>query len=293
MDRGSNEKRNFKASINYAWRQLWGNKLSLLGLLIMISFFLIALLAPFIATHNPTEPNIRQSLLPPSKLHLMGTDALGMDIFSRVVWATRLDLYIAFTSVVGTFLVGTFIGSISGYFGGLLDEMIMRFIDSQQAFPAIVLGIAIAAILGPETNNVIIILVIVNYPLFVRIVRAQIISLRQSEFVEAAKSLGCSSLRIIFYHLLPNCIGPLLVLSSLNLGWSVLMAASLSFIGMGAQMPTPEWGLMIGRGARFMVTGQWWIAFFPGLAIFFFVLGANLLGDALQDILDPKKRFKK
>jgi peptide/nickel transport system permease protein len=266
------------------------NPLSLAGGLIMAGFVLLALVGPLLTSYDPVKPDILSISLPPSWQHLMGTNALGMDIFSRCLHAVRIDLLIALFAVGGAALLGTIYGVCSAYYGRWIDEVMMRFLDSVQAFPSIVLGIAIAAVLGPSTRNVVIVLIIVNSPTYARLVRSLALSIKKAQYIDAARTVGDGDLRIIFKHLLPNCLAPIYVSGSLNIGWCVLMAASLSFIGLGVQSPTPEWGLMITEGARYMLMGKWWMAFFPGFLIFLFILSASLLGDGLQDIFDPKRR---
>ncbi len=266
------------------------NPLSLAGLIFIVALVAVALAAPWIAPYDPERPDIGAEFVAPSASHWMGTNDVGMDIFSRVVWAARVDLWIATAGVALAILFGVVIGALGGYAGGIVDEIVMRLMDSQESFPAIILGIAIAAVLGSESRNVIIVLAVVNYPMYARLIRAQMLTLKKTQFAEAARCNGASNLRIIFRHLLPNCLGPVYVQGSLNMGWAVLLAASLSFIGLGTQMPIPEWGLEISRGARYVFTGEWWIALFPGLAIFLTVLAFSLMGDGLQDILDPKRR---
>lgn len=266
------------------------NPLSLAGLVFVLLVVILALAAPWIAPYDPKSLDITSEFQPPSAQHWFGTNDIGMDVFSRVVWAARVDLVIATVGVALAILVGTVIGAFSGFIGGWFDDVAMRLMDSQESFPSIILGIAMAAVLGPETRNVIIVLAVVNYPMYARLIRAQMLSLRKAQFAEAARCTGASNLRIIFKHLLPNCLGPVYVQGSLNMGWAILLAASLSFIGLGTQMPQAEWGLEISRGARYVVTGEWWIAFFPGVAIFLTVLGFSLMGDGLQDVLDPKRR---
>ncbi len=266
------------------------NPLSLAGVVIMAGFVLLAFLGPLLTRHDPVQPDILSISLPPSWQHPMGTNALGMDIFSRCLHAAQIDLLIALFAVGGAIILGTLYGVFSAYYGRWIDEVMMRFLDSVQAFPSIVLGIAIAAVLGPSTRNVVIVLIIVNSPTYARLVRSLALSLKKAQYIDAARTVGDGDLRIIFRHLLPNCLMPIYVSGSLNIGWCVLMAASLSFIGLGVQSPTPEWGLMINEGARYMLMGKWWMAVFPGFFIFLFILSASLLGDGLQDIFDPKRR---
>lgn len=266
------------------------NPLSLAGLVIFVLIVLLALIGPYLTPYDPVRPDLRLASRPPSAEHWMGTNQYGMDIFTRIVYGARVDLMIALVAVFGSVFAGTVIGLVSGYYGRLLDEITMRILDSVQAFPAIILAIAIAAVLGRGTWNVILILVIVNFPLYARLVRSQVLLQKRSQFVDAARTVGNNDLVIMFKHILPNCVGPVYVQGSLNIGWSVLMAASLGFIGLGVQPPNPEWGLMVNEGSRQMIFGNWWMAFFPGLFIFLFVLSANLMGDALHDLSDPRRR---
>jgi len=266
------------------------NRLSVIGGGCLIFIILMGLIGPFFTPYNPTKPDMASASLSPSLTHWMGTDALGMDVFSRIVHAARIDTFIAFTAVVIAALLGVIYGVVSAYYGRFIDEIMMRVLDSLQAFPTILLGLAIAAALGSGIRNVVIVLIVVNFPMYARLVRSQVLYLKQAPFVDAARAVGNSSMRIMFRHLLPNSLGPVYVQSSLNVGWSVLMAASLSFLGLGVQPPDPEWGLMISQGARQMFFGEWWSGFFPGLFIFIFVLSANLLGDGLQDVFDPRRR---
>jgi len=276
--------------LHYAYYLMKRNPLSLFGAGFMALFVLTALIGPMLTVYDPVKPDIRAISLAPSPQHWMGTDALGMDIFTRIIHAARIDLVITIFGVGGAVLIGTIYGIISAFYGRWVDEVMMRLLDSIQAFPTIVLGIAIAAVLGPSTRNVAIVLIAVNAPIYARLVRSLALSLKTTQYIDAARTVGNTNMRIIFKHILPNCLGPVYVTGSINIGWTVLMAASLSFIGLGVQSPTPEWGLMIKEGARYMIMGEWWMAFFPGLFIFIFVLSANFLGDGLQDVFDPKRR---
>lgn len=277
-------------ALRYTLYLLRRNPLSLAGMLIFLLIVVLAIVGPMITPHDPVKPDLSLASLPPSAEHWMGTNRFGMDIFSRLAHGARIDLMIALVAVVGSVAAGTIIGLVSGYYGGWPDEVIMRFLDSLQAFPTIILAITIAAVLGRSTGNVILILIIVNFPLYARLVRSQVLYQKQAQYVDAARTVGNNDLIIMFKHIMPNCIGPVYVQGSLNIGWSVLMAASLGFIGLGVQPPNPEWGLMVNEGSRQMIFGAWWMAFFPGLFIFLFVLSANLMGDGLHDLTDPRRR---
>jgi len=264
--------------------------LTILGLIIITTLILVAIFAPYIAPYDPERTNILERLQPPSPKHLFGTDDLGRDIFSRVVWGARISLEIGFTVVFLATAIGTVLGLIAGYYRGKIDEILMRITDMFFAIPSLILAMALSAAL--QTRNIWTVMLAVTFvwwPSYVRIVRATVLSLANSQFVEAAKSVGASSFRIMFRHILPNSLAPLLVQMTLDLGAVILVAAGLSFIGFGAGPNTPEWGRMVAEGRNFMTTA-WWMITFPGLAIFITVLGFNLLGDGLRDILDPRLR---
>jgi peptide/nickel transport system permease protein len=266
------------------------NPLSIVGAIFMILLLLLGIIGPLFTPYDPTLPDVMSRSFPPSLSHLMGTDDMGMDIFTRILYGTRIDLIIAFFGVLGAVIVGVIYGLLCGYYGRWFDEILMRVLDSLQSFPSIILAMTIATILGPSVSNVIIVLIIVNFPMYARLTRSQVLIVRQAQYIDAAKTVGNKNFRLMFKHILPNCMGPIYVQGSLNVGWSVLMASTLSFVGLGVQPPTPEWGVMIKQGVRHMILGKWWMAFFPGLFIFFFVLSANFLGDGVQDIFDPRRR---
>lgn len=280
----------FLTSLRRTWYVLRRNPLSLLGAGFVALLIVVAIIGPALTVYDPIRPNLAAASQPPSAHHWMGTDRLGMDIFTRIVHATRIDLLLGIAGVLGALVLGAVFGMFSAYYGGWLDEVMMRFLDSLQAFPTIILGMTIAAVLGPSIQNVAIVLVVVNFPIYARLMRSLVLSAKEAQYVDAARSVGNSNVRIMFGHILGNCMGPIYIQASLNMGWSVLMAASLSFIGLGAQAPQPEWGLMIRDGARYMTQGMWWMSFFPGLMIFLFVLAVNLVGDGLQELLDPRRR---
>ena len=276
----------------YVWYVLRGNPLSLVGALLVMIFVVAAIFAPLIAPYGATVPMVSERLQPPSWSHLMGTDHLGMDIFSRVVFAARVDLFIVIGGVLLAMVVGVPLGAILGYSRPLVDEVSMRIFDGINDFPMLILSQSFAAALGRGIQNVVLVVAFVNFSVYLRVVRGQFLSLRQKQFTEAARCVGNSAPRIMFKHLLPNAIGPVVVLACLNSAWTILMASSLSFLGVGVPLPTPEWGLMVSTGTRYIVSGEWWISFFPGLAIALVVLGFNLMGDSLEDILDPRRRFR-
>jgi peptide/nickel transport system permease protein len=261
----------------------------LAGSLVLL-LFLVALLAPFISPHDPIAVNADNAYLPPlSPSHLLGTDELGRDLFSRVLWGARVSLPVAFVAVAVGLFAGGVIGLISGYFGGVFDLLLMRLIDALLAFPALILAIAIVAALGPDLRNAMIAIGIVAIPVYARLVRALVLQLKQMEFVAATRSLGATPMRIILRHLIPNLLNPVIVQVSLSAGFAILAEATLSFLGLGAQVPTPDWGQMINTGATFLANDPW-LAIVPGAAISVTVFSFNLLGDSLRDALDPRLR---
>lgn len=257
----------------------------LFGLLVLAAAF-----GPILAPHDPLATNAQNALQAPSASHWFGTDQLGRDVFARVLVATRLDLMIALGAVLISSLVGSVIGAILGYFGGALDATASRVVDVLMAFPLFVLAMALVAALGNTVMNVIYATAIINLPFYIRLARAEVNVRRNLGYVEAARVGGSSHARILMVFLLPNILSPVVIQASVNLGWAVLNAAGLSFLGLGVRPPTPEWGIMVAEGARFIASGEWWIALFPGLALMLAVFAFNLLGDALRDILDPRLR---
>jgi peptide/nickel transport system permease protein len=257
---------------------------------LVVLLFLVALLAPFISPHDPIAVNADNAYLRPlSPSHLLGTDELGRDLFSRMLWGARVSLPVAFVAVAVGLVAGGVIGLISGYFGGVIDLLLMRLIDALLAFPALILAIAIVAALGPNLLNAMIAIGIVAIPVYARLVRALVLQLKQMEFVAATRSLGATPMRIIIRHLIPNLLNPVIVQISLSAGFAILAEATLSFLGLGAQVPTPDWGQMINTGATFLANDPW-LAIVPGVAISVTVFSFNLLGDSLRDALDPRLR---
>ena len=258
------------------------------GLLLLIVF--AALFGPYIVPYDPLASDTAMALKPPSAAHWFGTDQLGRDIFSRVLVATRLDTFIAVASVVLVFLMGGLAGIAAGYFGGWTDRIVGRIADTIMAFPLFVLAMGIVAALGNTVQNIILATAIVNFPLYARIARAEANIRREAGFVEAARLSGNSDWRILTFQILPNVFPILVVQMSLTMGYAILNAAGLSFIGLGVRPPTPEWGIMVAEGAAFMVSGEWWNATFPGAALMIAVFCFNLLGDGLRDLVDPRRR---
>ncbi len=256
----------------------------------LAALLLCGALGPWLAPYDPNASNAAIALQPPSAAHWFGADQLGRDILSRVIVATRLDLAIAFSAVLLSGVVGSILGAAIGYFGGFADGVTSRIVDVLMAFPLFALAMASVAALGNSVADVVVVTAIVNLPFYVRLARAETKIRRHFGYVEAARVGGSSHARILFVFLLPNILPPLVVQASINLGWAVLNAAGLSFIGLGVRAPTPEWGVMVSDGAQFISSGQWWVALFPGLALMLAVFAFNLLGDGLRDMLDPKSR---
>ncbi|PZA13546.1 ABC transporter permease [Rhodopseudomonas palustris] len=256
-------------------------------------FFLIALMAligPYIAPYDPLASDTSATLQPPSLAHPFGTDLVGRDILSRVIVATRLDFMIALSSVALVFVLGGFAGIASGYFGGWTDRIIGRISDTIMAFPLFVLAMGIVAALGNTVTNIVIATAIINFPLYVRVARAEANVRRDAGFVQAARLSGNSEMRILLTQIAPNILPIMMVQVSLTMGYAILNAAGLSFIGLGVKPPTPEWGIMVAEGATNIISGEWWIALFPGAALMISVFCFNLLGDGLRDLVDPQRR---
>jgi len=258
------------------------------GLFVLI--VIAALLGPYIVPYDPLASDTAAALTGPSRAHWFGTDQLGRDVFSRVIAATRLDFIIAVFSVVLVFLMGGLAGVAAGSFVGWTDRIVSRIADTIMAFPLFVLAMGIVAALGNTVQNIIIATAIVNFPLYARIARTEANVRREAGFVQAARLSGNGEFRILLAHILPNIMPIMIVQMSLTMGYAILNAAGLSFIGLGVRPPDPEWGIMVAEGAAFMVSGEWWIAFFPGLALMIAVFCFNLLGDGLRDIVDPQRR---
>jgi peptide/nickel transport system permease protein len=257
---------------------------------VFLLILLAALFGPQMVPYDPLASNTAQTLKPPNAQHWFGTDQLGRDVFSRVTVATRLDFFIAVASVALVFLMGGLAGVAAGFFGGWTDRIVGRIADTIMAFPLFVLAMGIVAALGNTVQNIVLATAIVNFPLYARIARTEANVRREAGFVEAARLSGNANWRILIGQILPNVFPILVVQMSLTMGYAILNAAGLSFIGLGVRPPTPEWGIMVAEGAAFMVSGQWWNAFFPGAALMIAVFCFNLLGDGLRDIVDPRRR---
>jgi peptide/nickel transport system permease protein len=270
------------------WLSFSRNRLALLGLAIVAVLVLVAVFAPLIATHDPYAQDLRQRLLPPGAAgHLLGTDEFGRDIFSRLVYGARITLYIVLLVAVTAAPLGLLIGTAAGYLGGWVDKALMRFTDIFLAFPSLILALAFVAALGPGIENAIIAISLTSWPPYARIARAETLTIRNSDYIAAARMQGAGTPRILFGHVMPLCTSSLIVRVTLDMAGIILTAAGLGFLGLGAQPPMAEWGAMVSAGRRFILD-QWWVATIPGLAIFVVSLGFNLLGDGLRDVLDPK-----
>ncbi|MFN7569873.1 MAG: ABC transporter permease [Betaproteobacteria bacterium] len=267
------------------------NPLSAVGAALVLLLVVVAIAGPSIAPYDPLATNAAAALQPPSAAHWFGTDSLGRDIFSRVLVATRLDLAIALSAVVVSYTVGVALGLAAGYRGGLTDRIVMRLADTIMAFPLFVLAMGIVAALGNTVANIVLATVVINLPFYIRLARAEANVRRNATYIEAARLAGNTDLRIMAVHLFPNVLPPTMVQVSLNMGWAILNAAGLSFIGLGVRPPTPEWGIMVAEGATYIISGEWWIALFPGAVLMLAVFAFNLLGDALRDIFDPRRRI--
>ncbi len=263
------------------------NHLAVLGVAIILLLLVCALFAPWLAPYDPIKSNIRARLEPPTLQHFFGTDDLGRDIFSRIIFGSRISLQVGLVAVSIATSAGMLMGILAGYFGGFLDSLLMRITDILFAFPAVLLAIAIMAVLGPSTFNVMIAVGIVYIPIFARITRASILVVRNQDYVEAAQSLGVRSAGIIFRHIIPNALDAVIVQISLAMAFAILVEAALSFLGLGTQPPDPSWGSMLSFGRQYMLEAPWW-TLFPGLAIFLTVFALHLIGDGLRDALDPK-----
>jgi peptide/nickel transport system permease protein len=266
------------------------NPLTLAAAVLALLLLVGAVLGPSLAPYDPLATNTSRALEPPSWDHWFGTDQVGRDIFSRLVVATRLDMVISIAAVSLSFALGSCLGACAGYFGGWLDRLGSRLMDTIMAFPLFVLAMGIVAALGNTVQNIVYATAIINLPFYARLARAEINLRREAGFVEAARLSGNSDARILAVHLFPTVLPTMMVQISLNLGWSILNAASLSFIGLGVRPPTPEWGIMVADGASYIISGEWWVALFPGAALMVAVFCFNLLGDGLRDLIDPRQR---
>lgn len=269
------------------WQRFKGNKLALSGLSIILILSLIAIFVPLLTSYEPTEQNLPLRLQAPSKVHFFGTDDLGRDVFSRIVYGTRVSLTVGFVAAGITVFVGTIIGLIAGYFSGKIDYFLMRLVDIMLCFPTFFLVLMVIAFLEPNIYNVMIVIGLTSWPGLARLIRGECLSIREREFVYAARGLGLSTWRILFVHILPNVVAPILISATLNVGGAILVESALSFLGLGVQPPTPSWGNILTSGKDYIYLA-WWLSLFPGLAILITVLAYNLLGEGLRDVFDPR-----
>lgn len=271
------------------WYTLRSHPSMIAGLVILFIVLLMMIVGPSLVPYKPLKTDPENMLQPPSSAHLMGTDNFGRDILARVVDGARLDLTIAFSVVIIALGIGVLVGMFSGYYGGKVDDVVMRFTDVILAFPSFILALAITAILGNSIPNVIMAIAIAYIPYFVRLTRGEVLSARELGYAEAARCVGNPGWRVMYLHLLPNCLTPALVQATLCLGWAILDASGLSFLGLGITPPTPEWGVLVSEGARDIISGQWWTAFFPGAVIVLTAFSFNLIGDSLRDVTSPEE----
>jgi peptide/nickel transport system permease protein len=270
-----------------AWLNFTENRLAVIGLAIIGGLLLLSLLAPVLAPYAPNVPDLTQRLEPMSSRHWFGTDELGRDILSRIIYGSRLTLYVVVLVAIIAAPVGLLVGTVSGYLGGVVDGVLMRITDIFLAFPKLILALAFVSALGPGIENAIFAIAITSWPPYARIARAETITVRNQDFIAAARLQGAGTMRLISGHVVPLCMSSLVIRVTLDMAGIILTAAGLGFLGLGAQPPLPEWGAMISSGRKFLLD-QWWVATMPGIAIFIVSLGFNLLGDGLRDVLDPK-----
>ena len=271
------------------WYSFCKRKVAVLGLIIVLLYILVAIFAPVLAPYDPVEQELANMLQTPNAEHLLGTDEVGRDILSRIIYGARISMKVGFYAVGVAFILGVPLGIFAGFYGGKVDMLIMRAMDVLLAFPGILLSIVFVSVLGPNLNNAILSVGIYTVPNFARLARSETLTLRSSEFVEAARAMGASNIRIIFSHILINLVSPLIVMGTLSFGTSIITTAGMGFLGIGAQPPTPEWGAMLSSGRQYLLVAPH-VTTYTGLAILFLVLGLNLLGDGLRDVLDPKMK---
>ena len=277
-------------TLRLVWRRLRRNWLSAAALALIVLMMLAAALAGWVAPYEPDATDADAALQAPSLYHWLGTDIYGRDLLSRIIYAARVDLAVAFGATALALAIGSSIGVAAGLYRGIVDLVIMRCVDSIMAFPAFILAMAITAALGNSVGNVLIAIALTQIPNYLRLIRGEIFRIREMEYADAARVVGNPAWRIMFIHLLPNALPPIIVQATLAMGYALLTMAALSFIGLGIQPPQSEWGSMTAEGAQFIVTGEWWLFLFPGLAIVLMVLSFNLIGDSLRDFLDPRMR---
>ena len=273
--------------MNPIWYKLKQNKMTWVGMIILAFIILLSIAAPLITPYDPVKINIAEKFQPPSWNHWFGTDEVGRDIFTRILYGARLSLGFGILVIVVAAVVGLVIGTISGYFGGIVDQIIMRIVDMVLAFPNLILAMALAAVLGPNLQNAMIAIAIVKIPVYIRLARSEALVIKEKLFVKSAETFGIKRSRIIIKHIIPNAVSPVIIQATLDVGDAILLIATLGFLGLGAQPPTPEWGAMISAGWTYLLT-YWWYPTFPGLFLFLSSGALNLIGDGIRDVLDPK-----
>jgi len=281
-----------ESQLNLLWRYFKKNRLAVGGLIVIAVMFLIAGSASFVAPYDPGRTEVSMKLKPPSFQHFLGTDQLGRDVFSRMLFGSRVSLSVGFVAVAISICIGILVGAIAGYYGGWIDSVLMRFVDIMLCFPSFFLILTVVALLGPSLFKVMIVIGITSWMGTSRFVRAEFLSLRERDFTQAARALGVKDFRIIFRHILPNALAPVFVTASLDVATAILVEAGLSFLGFGVQPPAPSWGNILTEG-RTYIFGAWWLTAFPGLAILITVLAFNLLGEGLRDAIDPRLRGRR
>lgn len=269
------------------WHRFKKNPLSVAGLVIIAFLAMIAILAPVISPYEPTKINVHNVLSPPSSEHLFGTDELGRDVLSRMIWGARISLMVGFIAVGIAITIGTIVGSISGYYGGKIDAVLMRFVDMMLAFPTFFLILAVIAIVEPSISTIMIVIGLTGWMDVARLVRAEFLTLKERDFVLAARAIGASDLRVMFRHIIPNALSPVFVAATFGIAGAILVESGLSFLGLGVQPPDPSWGNILTSG-KDNITVAWWLSLFPGLAILITVLSYNLVGEGLRDAIDPR-----
>ena len=269
------------------WKRFFKNKMALAGSMVVVLLFIVSILAPWVAPYDPNQMNLQKVLMPPSGAHLFGTDQLGRDVLSRMIWGARISLKVGFVATGIAILIGIILGAVSGYYGRWIDAVIMRFVDIMLCFPAFFLILAVIALLEPSIWNIMMIIGLTGWMGITRLVRADFTSLKERDFVLAARAIGASDLRIIFIHILPNAMASVLVAATLGVAGAILTESALSFLGIGVQPPTPSWGNILTAG-KDNIDIAWWLSLYPGMAILVTVLGYNLLGEGIRDSLDPR-----
>jgi peptide/nickel transport system permease protein len=269
------------------WQHFKRNRMAMAGLALVLALFVVSILAPYLAPYDPTHIDLKAVLMPPSRAHLMGTDTLGRDVFSRIIYGSRVSLKVGFVAVGLATIIGLLVGALAGYYGGWVDTTLMRLVDLMLCFPAFFLILAVIAILEPSIWNIMAVIGLTSWMGVARLVRAEFLSLREREFITAARALGASDFRLILRHMLPNALAPVMVSATLGVAGAILTESALSFLGLGVQPPTPSWGNILTAG-KDNIQIAWWLSVFPGLAILFTVMSYNLLGEGIREAIDPR-----